>query len=150
MRPSLIKRVAVAVVLSLSAVGGSAGDSAAMPVTPLPDMGMSLLRVAGALAFVLALFFGGVWLFRNWQRLAVPRGRAPKLAVLEVRSLGNRHALYVVAYEEQRLLLSASPGGVTLLTPLSNAPAAEPSVGPANLPEQPSFSSILGKVLSNR
>ncbi len=32
----------------------------------LPDVGFSFVRVLGALAIVLALFLGGVWLFRNW------------------------------------------------------------------------------------
>src|SRR3954466_6384829 len=74
-------------------------NSPAFNSPPLPDVGASLVRVFAALAFVLAIFLGGVWLFRNWQRLTVQRGRAPKLNVVEVRSLGGRHALYVVAYE---------------------------------------------------
>jgi flagellar biogenesis protein FliO len=41
-----------------------------------------VLRVTGALALVIGIFLAGVWLFRNWQRLAVRRGRAPKLNVL--------------------------------------------------------------------
>ena len=71
------------------------------PLTPpLPDVGLSLVRVFGALALVLAIFLGGVWLFRNWQRLVIQGGRAPRLNVLEVRSLGGRHVLYVVGYQQ--------------------------------------------------
>jgi flagellar biosynthetic protein FliO len=93
----------------------------------LPDMGASLLRVAGALVVVIALFFAGVWLFKNWQRLALRKGAAPKLNVLEVRSLGQRQAIYVVAYEQQRMLLASSNAGVTLLShlPSTDAPPAE-------------------------
>lgn len=82
----------------------------------LPEAGFSVLRVCGALAVVLALFLGGVWLFKNWQRLALQRGGVPKLNVLEVKPLGQRHALYVVGYERQRMLLASSPAGVTLIS----------------------------------
>src|SRR3982751_5259452 len=88
---------------------------------PLPNVGLSLIRVLGALALVLAVFLGGVWLVRNWQRLTIQRGRTPKLNVVEVRSLGGRHALYVVAYEQERFLLAASPTGVNLLSHLQPA-----------------------------
>jgi flagellar biogenesis protein FliO len=43
--------------------------------------------------------------------------------------LGGRHALHVVGYEDQRLLIGSSPGGLTLLTHL---PASEPE--PAKAP----------------
>lgn len=81
----------------------------------------SLFRVLGALALVLAVFFGGVWLFRNWQRTVIAKGQAPKLNILETKALGQRHAIYVVGYEQQRLLIAASPAGVTMLTTLPPA-----------------------------
>jgi flagellar biogenesis protein FliO len=93
--------------------------------TAMPDVGLSLIRVLGALALVLGIFLGGVWLFRNWQRLVIHRGRAPRLNVLEVRSLGGRHALYVVGYEQERFLIASSPAGVSLLSHLQSADAAE-------------------------
>ena len=96
----------------------------------LPDMGSSLLRVAGALVVVIALFLGGVWLFRNWQRLGLRRGAAPKLSVLEVKSLGQRQALYVVGYEQQRLLIASSTAGLTLLSHLPAADEAPPEAAP--------------------
>ena len=97
----------------------------ALPNTPpLPAMAStasSLFRVLGALALVIAIFFFGVWLFRNWQRLALAKGQTPKLNILETKSLGQRHAIYVVGYEQQRLLIAASPAGVTMLTTLPAA-----------------------------
>jgi len=89
---------------------------------PLPDATFSVVRVIGALALVLAIFFAGLWLFRNWQRFVARTGHAPKLSVLEVKSLGSRHSLYVVGYERQRLLLGSSPTGVTLIHQLPEAP----------------------------
>ncbi len=97
----------------------------------LPDMGASVLRVVGALIVVVGIFLGGVWLFRNWQRLAVRRGGAPKLNVLEVRSLGQRQAIYVVAYQQQRMLLASSPAGIALLShlPAEESEPAAPAPG---------------------
>lgn len=80
-----------------------------------------VLRMAGALALVIGLFLTGVWLFKNWQRMAMRRGALPKLSVLEVKSLGQRQAIYVVAYEQQRMLLASSPAGVALLSHLPEA-----------------------------
>jgi flagellar biogenesis protein FliO len=98
-------------------------------VVPAPDWGASLFRLAGAFVLVVGVFLGGAWLFRNWQRVMTPRGMSPKLQILEVKSLGQRHALYVVGYEQQRLLLAASPTGVNLLTALP--PASGPEAKPA-------------------
>jgi flagellar biogenesis protein FliO len=122
------------------------GGSPATLAPELPGAGLSLLRVLGALALVLALFFAGVWLFRNWQRLLIQRGRPPKLQVLEVRPLGQRQALYVVGFETERFLISASPAGINLLTPLPklNLSASLPD----ELPTAPvTFGQVLGQVL---
>jgi flagellar biosynthetic protein FliO len=91
----------------------------------LPSAGPSLLRVLGALALVLGLFLGAVWLFRNGRSLAFRRGQAPRLNVLESRSLGSRHAIYVVGYEQQRFLLGSTPAGINLLSHLPDASEAE-------------------------
>jgi flagellar biogenesis protein FliO len=92
----------------------------------LPEAGFSIVRVFGALVLVLALFLGGVWLFKNWHRLAGKRARCQNLQLLESRSLGGRHALYVVGYQGQRLLLASSPTGVSLISHLPAVGAPEP------------------------
>lgn len=111
---------------------------AADPATPpqVPDLSFSLLRVFGALALVFALFLGAVWLFRNWQRLSLNRRGPAKLNVLEVRPLGQRHAIYVIGYQQQRVLLATSPTGVSLLShlPDDDSPAA-PEPRPATFAE---------------
>ncbi|MGA2747858.1 MAG: flagellar biosynthetic protein FliO [Verrucomicrobiota bacterium] len=111
----------------------------------LPDLGASLLRVTGALVAVIALFLGGVWVFKNWQRLALRKGAAPKLNVLEVRSLGQRQAIYVIGYEQQRMLIASSAAGIALL---SHLPAAgdEP---PAPAPKM-SFAEAFQQVLTRK
>ncbi len=125
--------------------------------TPLSNaepasVAVSLFRLTGALALVLVVFFGGIWLVRRWQQLAVRNGQGPKLNVLEAKSLGHRHALYVIGYEQQRLLVSCSPTGVTLLTHLPTAEAilAEDRA-PAGLPlPQFTFVEALQKVLNRK
>ncbi len=115
----------------------------------MPSAGPSIIRVLGALALVLGIFFGGVWLFRNWQRLTIQRGRAPKLNVLETRPLGGKHALYVIGYEQERFLLSASPTGVTLITHLPAATEKDSADSTTTL-APPSFAQALTKVLKGK
>jgi len=124
-------------------------NSVAAPL-PLPDAGGSLLRVMGSLALVLGLFLGGVWLFKNWQRLALKGGQQPKLNVLESRSLGARQGVCVLGYDKQRFLIATSPAGVTLLSHLPDAetgetaPTTETPAGP--MP----FAQALAQVLKRK
>ena len=126
----------------------SAAAASFSPALPTPDIGVSLLRVMGALALVLGVFLAGVWLFRNWQRLAIQRGRAPKLNVLEIRSLGGRQAIYVVGYEQERFLLASSPAGVNFLTHLPGAGNEGESAAETKL--QMPFSQALARVLKGK
>ena len=126
----------------------SAAASSFNPALTTPDVGTSLLRVMGALALVLGIFLAGVWLFRNWQRLAVKGGRTPKLNVLEIRSLGGRQSIYVVGYEQERFLLASSPAGVNFLTHLPSAGNEETGV-PEAKPQMP-FSRALAQVLKGK
>jgi len=138
----------------LALVGSSAlaetTNSLSLSTSSLPDPWTSLLRVLGGLAVVLAVFLGGVWLFRNWQRLVVQKGRPPRLNVLEVRSLGGRHALYVVGYDQERFLIASSPAGVNFLSHLQSAdPAGAESSASPSAP-QPTFAQSLAKVLKGK
>ncbi|HXT12507.1 MAG TPA: flagellar biosynthetic protein FliO [Candidatus Angelobacter sp.] len=131
-----------------------ATNSAAAPLTlpPLPAAGPSVLRVLGALALVIGIFLGGAWLYRNWQRLTIQRGRAPKLNVIETRPLGGKHAIYVIGYEQERFLLASSPNGVNLLTHLPAAEAIDEKDKPAEITAiaTPSFAQALTKVLKGK
>jgi flagellar biogenesis protein FliO len=111
---------------------------------PLPDVGVSLVRVFGALVVVIGIFLAGVWLFKNWQRLTLRKGASPKLNVLEVRSLGQRQAIYVVGYEQQRMLLASSSAGVTLLSHLPSA-EAEPQVEAPKMSFAEAFQQVLAR-----
>ncbi len=116
-----------------------------VPIASAPDMLGPVLRMAGALILVIALFLAGVWLFKNWQRLAVRRGALPKLSVLEVKSLGQRQAIYVVGYEQQRMLLASSPGGVTLLSHLPEAGEEEKPAPATRLSFAEAFHQVLAR-----
>lgn len=126
-------------------------NSAAAPLTApsLPDASLSIFRVFGALALVIGVFLGGVWLFKNWQRVTIHRGRAPKLNVIETRSLGGRHSLHVVGYEQERFLIAVSPNGVNMLTHLPTSADAEEIV-PAKTSQPPSFAQALTQVLKGK
>jgi flagellar biogenesis protein FliO len=126
-------------------------NAVAVPLTApaLPDAGLSLLRVFGALSLVIGLFLGGIWLFKNWQRLTVQRGHAPKLNLLETRSLGGRHAVSVIGYEQERFLIATSPAGVSLLSHLPNATEAE-APAPEKTTPPPSFAQALAQVLKGK
>lgn len=95
----------------------------AMPLST--NASASFVRVLGALALVLGLFLGGVWVFKNWQRLAPRRGAAPKLNILESKSLGARQGIFVIGYDKQRFLVATSPTGVNLLSHLPDAETTE-------------------------
>ena len=125
-------------------------NAAAPLVAPsLPNPAAAFIRILGALCLVIGLFFGGVWLYKNWQRLAAQRGQSPKLNILETRSLGGRHAIFVVGYEQERLLIASSPAGVTLLTHLPSAEVGEVAP-PENNPAPPSFAQALAQVLKGK
>src|SRR3954470_592413 len=98
----------VLIFLALQRVCHAEGTNAAAAAIaqPLPDASFSMLRVFGSLVLVIALFLCGVWLFRNWQRLAVRNGHAPRLNIFESKSMGHRHSIFVVGYDEQRFLVS--------------------------------------------
>jgi flagellar biogenesis protein FliO len=93
---------------------------------------------------VIAILFGGTWAFRNWQRVAANKGQAPKLNILETKSLGQRHAIFVVGYEQQRLLIASSPSGVTMLTIL---PAASTNASEEEPVARVNFTDVLRQAL---
>jgi flagellar biogenesis protein FliO len=131
---------------------GQTTNSVATPLTTssLPDVDISsFIRVIGALALVIGLFLGGIWFFKNWQRLAVRRGRSPKLNVLETRSLGGRQAIFVVGYNQERFLIASSQSGVNLLSHLPTATNDEPEATANSLPT-PSFAQALTQVLKGK
>ena len=64
----------------------------------------------------------------------------------EVKPLGNRHALYVIGYDRQRMLVASSPAGITLLGPLPEASEEEACAAVA----RPAFADSLQRALGRR
>ncbi len=133
--------------LTNAAVAMAAAAGAPLSPPPAPSMLGPLVRMLGALALVVGLLFAAQWFLRQQRRLGVAKGLS-RLNILEVKPLGQRHALYVVGYEQQRLLVAASPTGVSLISALPDAapaatdgPPAEPAV---------SFSDALFQVMGRR
>ncbi|MCX8155492.1 MAG: flagellar biosynthetic protein FliO [Verrucomicrobiae bacterium] len=126
------------------AAAPAAADAAAA-AGPAVDAGISVLRMLGGFIFVVALFLCAAWAVRRWQRGAgLPRRQTPRLRVIESRSLGPRHTLYVVAYDHCRFLVAASPGGLNLLSTLPEDPGASPPAPPPAA----SFTEALQQVLA--
>lgn len=102
--------------------------TAAEPVSfgTAPSVGVSVFRMLGALALVIALFFCVAWLFKNGLPMRRMAAGPRKLQVLEAKSLGPRQAVYVVGYENQRLLIGATAGGLSLLSHLPESTGTEP------------------------
>ena len=114
---SVLAPGAATLVAAFSPSAFAATNSVVAAADSLPDAAGSVVRMLGGLAFVLALFFAGVWLFRNWQRVARLRNKS-RLRVIEAQSLGPRQGLYVIGYEQQRFLVGASNAGVSLVSVL--------------------------------
>lgn len=94
-------------------------------------MGAALIRMMGALVLVLTLFFAAAWMFRNGHKFKSARGAQRKLQVIEAKSLGPKQAIYVIGYEQQRLLIGATQQGLTLLSHLpegQETPAENPLI----------------------
>ncbi|MBI1176082.1 hypothetical protein GC207_01435 [bacterium] len=143
LRPACL--LVFALLAGLPALGA---DAPAVNPSPLPDTGAALFRVTGALLLVFAVLFGGVWLAKNWQRLALRKGRAPKLRLLEAQSLGGRQGVYVIAYEQQRFLVASSPTGVSLLSHLPESETAAEETASVSAPV--SFVQALQSVISRQ
>ena len=93
------------------------------PAPSMDDLGRMLgyMVLVGCLAFFSYYFFKhGLPLYRNRN------SGEKKLAVLEMKSLGNRQFLLVVGYEDQRLLLGVTPGKIDYLCPLDSAQCMPP------------------------
>ena len=126
----------ISLILLLAAMSPAALAADAVSLNTGPSVGGAIFRMIGSLAIVIALFFGAAWLYRNGARFKKPGSNPRKLNVLEARSLGARQAIYVVAYEQQRLMIGVMPQGLTLLTHLPDGQQSEtPTVMPVSFGE---------------
>ncbi|HEX7860673.1 MAG TPA: FliO/MopB family protein [Verrucomicrobiae bacterium] len=113
MKKKILKLLVLGFTLVFTVAAENVAATAAAPA--VPSMGAAVFRMVGSLAVVIALFFAGAWLFRNMHRFKAGQSNQRKLQVLEGKSIGPRQAIYVVAYEQQRLLIGSTAQGLTLL-----------------------------------
>lgn len=73
----------------------------------------SIIRMLLSLAFILALIYGGAWLFRRSQLNALLPGQS--LRVVAALSVGAREKVVLVQVGEQQVLIGVAPGRVNLL-----------------------------------
>jgi flagellar biogenesis protein FliO len=139
-------KLALKISIGLLALASTSFGADTIAAPAAPSVVFSVLRMIGGLCLVFSLLFGGLWVYRNSARFAAGRRSSAKLKVIESRALGHRHFIFVVGYEQQRILLSTSPTGVTMLTHLPEATAEEMAdTSPAPLPN---FSSALMQALT--
>src|SRR5687767_5730655 len=110
MKKKILKLLILGFTLVFTVAAENAPAAAAAPA--VPSMGAAVFRMVGSLAVVIALFFAGAWLFRNMHRFKAGQSNQRKLQVLEGKSVGPRQAIYVVAYEQQRLLIGSTAQGL--------------------------------------
>ena len=79
-----------------------------------------LLRAVGALATVLGLLVGGLWLYRRYgDRIGMPTPRVrpqARLAVVERLALEPRRSLLLVRRDASEYLLLIGPDGAQIIT----------------------------------
>lgn len=118
----LLLLVLLGSISAYAATSASSTNSIAELNSPaLPDFGTSILRLLGALVFVLGLFMLGVTGVKRWQRNQGVQTGGPKLVILNVQTLGAKQAVYVIGYERQRFLVGTSPAGIHLISHLPDS-----------------------------
>ena len=79
----------------------------------------SILAIVLALAFVLGLAWGAIWLLKKIQdrQLGVDGAPSPRDAIRFLRSLplGQRERVTLIEMDGERLLLGVTAGGISLL-----------------------------------
>lgn len=101
----------------------------------------------GLIMVTLILFFAlgvATWAL-NRRGTAIRRAAGQNLDILETRSLGGRQFLMVVAYGNERFLLSVCPGRVEFLCSLPVI-AGENNPSAASTPGEGTFARIFKKV----
>jgi flagellar biogenesis protein FliO len=78
-------------------------------------------RLLGYITLLAALAGAAIYLIKFGIPLHRNRSKEErKLQVLEMRPLGNRQFLIVVAYDDTRILLGVTPGKIDYLCPLDS------------------------------
>jgi flagellar protein FliO/FliZ len=116
MRWNLCSWPAVGMLMLLTAVGAGAQNPGS------PDLGLSSLKAFSALILVVALILVLAWLARRYLKF-LPKGggRANRIQIVSVQSLGPKRAVYLLEVEGRKLLVGSADSGVNMLKDFGNA-----------------------------
>ncbi|HOD65180.1 MAG TPA: flagellar biosynthetic protein FliO [candidate division Zixibacteria bacterium] len=123
----------------LQAAPNSETDAAPFAGSALP----SLVRIASALAIVIACIYGGIYALR---RLAGKRGgfgRSGRLEIIETAAVAPRKTISLVRVADKAVLVGVTETAITLLTELSPEKTAEILAAPAAGGEAETFPNVL-------
>ena len=93
------------------------------------DMMVSWLRMMGAFIIVLAIFFGGVMLFKKYGNMFQHTSRQGLLQVVEFKRLDQKNALHLIECHGERFLVTSGQGGAPGILRL-NTKATHDSIAP--------------------
>lgn len=82
------------------------------------DLMVSWLRMMGAFIIVLAIFFGGVTLFKKYGNILQHTSKQGLLQVLEVKRLDQKNALHLIECQGEHFLVTSGQGGSPGIMPL--------------------------------
>jgi len=95
------------------------------------DLMVSWLRMMGAFIIVLAIFFGGVTLFKKYGNILQHTSKQGLLQVLEVKRLDQKNALHLIVCQGEHFLVTSGQGGAPGILRL-NTRATHDSIAPDN------------------
>ena len=96
-----------------------------------------LLQSLTALAAVLALFAGLVWLLRRMQQRLPAAGGASRIRLAGRCAIDARHSVVEVEAGGRRWLVGVSPEGLTALGDYDAPPLAQATAGGDHRPSEP-------------
>jgi flagellar biosynthetic protein FliO len=102
----------------------------------------SLIKLVGALALILVIIYGSVWLLKRFSLGKTPGG-GELISIVDRRFLAPKQALYLIKVGGKHVLVGSSEAGLTAITTVGEEDlAAKPSAA-GNAPAESTFNRVL-------